>query len=84
MPRRLPELEESSRKTAAKSAASRSSVFTGVEWDNDTVSKCFLIIFSILTDIAPDTQYVEHNRKGHCGNKNENRKGANTGGDAVS
>jgi hypothetical protein len=30
------------------------------------------------------TQYVEHNRKGHCGNKSENRKGTNNGGGAVS
>jgi hypothetical protein len=27
-------------------------VFTGVEWDSDTVSNFFLIVFSILTDIA--------------------------------
>ena len=53
MPRRLKELDESSRKTAAKSADSRSSNFAGVEWDNDTVSKFFLIMFSILTDVAP-------------------------------
>jgi hypothetical protein len=40
---RLKELDESARRTAAKSAVSRSSNFTGgVEWDNDTVSKfCF-------------------------------------------
>jgi hypothetical protein len=30
------------------------------------------------------TQYVEHNRKGHHGNKSENRKGTSNGGDAVS
>jgi hypothetical protein len=28
-------------------------VFTGVEWDNDTVSNFFLVMFSILTDVAP-------------------------------
>jgi hypothetical protein len=28
-------------------------------------------------------QYVEHNQKGHCGNKSETRKGANNGGGAV-
>jgi hypothetical protein len=43
MPRRLKELDESSRKTAAKSADSRSSAFTGVEWDNDTVSNFFFL-----------------------------------------
>jgi hypothetical protein len=53
MPRRLKELDESARKAAAKSADSRSSNFTGVEWDNDTVSKFFLIRLSILTDVAP-------------------------------
>jgi hypothetical protein len=51
MPRRLTELDESTRKAAAKSAGSRSSVFTGVDWDNDTVSKNFLVLFSILTDV---------------------------------
>jgi hypothetical protein len=30
------------------------------------------------------TQCVEHNRKGHCGNKSETRKGTNNGGGAVS
>jgi hypothetical protein len=30
------------------------------------------------------TQCVEHNRKGHCGNKSGNRKGTNNGGGAVS
>jgi hypothetical protein len=30
------------------------------------------------------TQYVEHNRKGHRGNKSENRKGTNNGGGDVS
>jgi hypothetical protein len=53
MPRRLDELDESARKAAAKSAGSRSSVFTGVDWDNDTVSNFFLVLFSILTDVAP-------------------------------
>jgi hypothetical protein len=53
MLRRLNELDESARKTAAKSADSRSSNFTGVEWDNDTVSKFFLVMFSVLTDVAP-------------------------------
>jgi hypothetical protein len=36
-----------------KALALGSSNSTGVEWDNDTVSKFFLIMFSILTDIAP-------------------------------
>jgi hypothetical protein len=36
MPRRLPELDADTRKTAAKSAGSRSSTFAGVEWDNNT------------------------------------------------
>jgi hypothetical protein len=53
MPRRLNELDESARKAAAKSADSRSSVFTDIDWDNDTVSKFFLVLFSILTDVAP-------------------------------
>jgi hypothetical protein len=30
------------------------------------------------------TQYVEQHRKGHCGNKSEDRKGAYNGGGAVS
>jgi hypothetical protein len=30
------------------------------------------------------TQCVKHNRKGHCGNKSENREGTNNGGAAVS
>ena len=53
MPRRLPELDADARKAAAKSADSRSSNFADVEWDNNTVSKFFLIMFSVLTDVAP-------------------------------